>query len=55
MSDENKYENIIQKYTAEQLLIEMSIVNSQSKTIYAKKKALEEELDRRRNQGRKGK
>lgn len=56
MNDEDsKYENIIKKYTAEQLILEMSIVNAESKVIYAKKKALEDELDRRRNQGRKGK
>ncbi len=55
MNEDNKYENVIKGYTAEQLIIEMSIVNTESKTIYAKKKALEEELDRRLKEGRQGK
>lgn len=54
MSDENKYENIITKYTAEQLIQEASIVNEQYKRFYAQKKAIEEEFDRRRKTGRKG-
>lgn len=55
MSEDNKYENIIQDYTAEQLVLEASIVNAEYKTAYSKKKALEEEFDRRRKIGRKGK
>lgn len=47
MNDENKYENIIQNYSAEQLIYEASIVNEKYKNIYAQKKAIEEEMDRR--------
>ena len=52
--NDNKYENIIKEYTAEQLIQEASIVNEQYKRYYAQKKAIEEEFDRRRKQGRKG-
>ena len=54
MNDENKYENIIAGYTAEQLIQEASIVNAKYKTIYAQKKAIEEEFDRRLKEGRQG-
>lgn len=53
-TDENKYENIIAAYTAEQLITEASIVNTKYKTIYAQKKAIEEEFDRRLKEGRQG-
>ena len=54
MNNENQYENIIAKYTAEQLIQEASIINEQYKRVYAQKKAIEEEFDRRRKEGRKG-
>lgn len=54
MNEESKYENIIAKYTAEQLIYEASIINKQYKTIYAQKKALEDEFDRRLKENRKG-
>lgn len=52
--NENKYENVIKEYSAEQLIQEASIVNEQYRKYYAQKKAIEEEFDRRRKQGRKG-
>lgn len=52
--NENKYEIIIQHYTAEQLIQEASIVNEQYKKFYNQKKAIEEEMDRRRKDARKG-
>lgn len=48
--EDNKYENVIKRYTDEQLIYEMSIINKQYKTVYAQKKALEEECDRRLNE-----
>lgn len=52
--EENKYENVIAQYTSEQLIIEASIVNEQYKRAYNQKKAIEEEMDKRRKQSRKG-
>ena len=46
-NEENKYENIIKKYDYKQLVFEASIVNKKYKTIYAQKKAIEDEMDRR--------
>ena len=54
MSEDNKYENIIKKYSAEQLIQEASIVNEQYKRVYSQKKAIEEEFDRKRKEGRQG-
>lgn len=48
------YKTLIQNYTAEQLIQEISIVNEQYKTEYNKKKMLDEEIDRRRKENRKG-
>ena len=50
--EDNKYEDIIKKYDFEQLIYEMSIINKRYKPIYAQKKALEEECDRRLNEKR---
>lgn len=52
--EQNKYENIIKEYSAEQLILEASIVNEQSNRYYAQKKAIEAEFDRRRKEERKG-
>lgn len=52
--EESKYENIIAQYTSEQLIIEASIVNEQYRRAYNQKKAIEEEMDKRRKQIRKG-
>lgn len=52
--EENKYENIIANYTSEQLIIEASIINEQYKRLYNQKKAIEEEMDKRRKNIRKG-
>lgn len=50
--EENKYEEIIARYTDSQLLIEQVILAEQEKTLYAKKKAMAEEIKRRvRNNG----
>ena len=54
MNEDSKYENVIKKYTAEQLIQEASIVNEQYKRFYAQKKAIEEEFDRRRKENRIG-
>lgn len=51
MNEDSKYENIIKGYTAEQLIYEASIINKQYKTVYAQKKAIEDEFDRRLREG----
>lgn len=53
MNEENKFENVIKGYSDTQLIYEASIINKQYKTIYAQKKAIEEEFDRRLNERRK--
>ena len=45
--EENKYENIIAKYTAEQLVCAMAIINDEETALYNKKKALKEEFKKR--------
>ena len=52
MNEDSKYENIIKKYSAEQLIQEASIINEQYKRVYAQKKSIEEEFDRRRKENR---
>ena len=47
LAEENKYENIIKRYTDTQLIYEQAILNKQYKQILAQKKTLEEELSRR--------
>lgn len=44
---ENKYEEIITKYTAEQLVCEQAILNEEETILYNKKKALKEEFKKR--------
>lgn len=44
---ENKYEEIIGRYTAEQLVCEQAILNEEETILYNKKKALKEEFKRR--------
>ena len=45
--EENKYEEVIARYTDTQLIYEQAIVNEEELTVYNKKKALKEELKRR--------
>ena len=47
LMEENKYEDIIARYTDTQLIYEQAIVNEEETTVYNKKKALREELKRR--------
>lgn len=51
MTEDNKYENVIKGYTDKQLIYEASIINKQYKTVYAQKKAIEDEFDRRLREG----
>lgn len=44
---DNKYEEIIAKYTNTQLVYEQAILNEEETTLYNKKKALKEEFKRR--------
>ena len=45
--DENKYEEIIAKYTDTQLLYEQAILNEQENTLHNKKKAIKDEMKKR--------
>lgn len=45
--EENKYEEVIAKYTDTQLVYEQAILNEEETTLYNKKKALKEEFKRR--------
>lgn len=45
--EENKYEDIISRYTDTQLVYEQAILNEEETTLYNKKKALKEELKKR--------
>lgn len=45
--EENKYENVIAKYTDTQLIFEQAILNEEETTLYNKKKALKEEFKKR--------
>lgn len=45
--EENKYENIIAKYTDTQLVYEQAILDEEETTLYSKKKALKNEFKRR--------
>ncbi len=45
--EENKYEEIIAKYTDTQLVYEQAILNEEETILYNKKKALKEELKKR--------
>lgn len=44
---ENKYEEIIVRYTDTQLVYEQAILNEEETVLYNKKKALKEEFKRR--------
>ena len=45
--EENKYEEIISRYTDTQLIYEQAIVNEEETIVFNKKKALKEELKKR--------
>ena len=45
--EENKYEEIIARYTDTQLIYEQAILNEEETTLYNKKKALKEEFKKR--------
>ena len=45
--EENKYEEVIAKYTDKQLVYEQAIINEQQTILYNKKKALKEEFKKR--------
>lgn len=45
--EENKYEEVIARYTDTQLIYEQAIVNEEELIVYNKKRALKEELKRR--------
>ena len=47
MEQENKYEDVIAKYTDTQLIYEQAILNEQETILYNKKKAIKEEFKRR--------
>lgn len=45
--EENKYEEVISRYTDTQLIYEQAILNEEETTLYNKKKAVREEMKRR--------
>lgn len=45
--EENKYEEIIARYTFEQLVYEQAILDKEETNLYSKKKALKSEFKRR--------
>lgn len=45
--EENKYEEVIARYTDTQLVYEQAIVNEEETILYNKKKALKEEFKKR--------
>lgn len=45
--EENKYEEIIARYTDTQLVYEQAILNEEETVLYNKKKALKEEFKKR--------
>lgn len=45
--EENKYEEVIARYTDTQLVYEQAILNEEETTLYNKKKALKEEFKKR--------
>ena len=45
--EDNKYEEVIARYSFEQLVYEQAILNEEETTLYNKKKALKEEFKRR--------
>ena len=51
VAEDNKYENVIRRYNDTQLIYEQAILNKQYKQLQAQKKMLEEEINRRLNEG----
>ncbi len=49
--EENKYEEIITRYTDTQLIYEQAILNEEKAVIYNKEKAIKEECKKRLRQG----
>lgn len=45
--EENKYEEIIRRYTFEQLVYEQAILDKEESVLYGKRKALKNEYKRR--------
>lgn len=45
--EENKYEEVIARYTDTQLVYEQAILNEEETVLYNKKKALKEEFKKR--------
>lgn len=45
--EENRYEDVIAKYSDTQLIYEQAIINEEETVLYNKKKAIKEELKRR--------
>ena len=45
--EDNKYEEVIARYTAEQLLCEQLLLSEQETILYNKKKAIKEEIKKR--------
>ena len=45
--EENKYEDIIAKYSDSQLIYEQAIINEEETILFNKKKALKEEFKKR--------
>lgn len=50
--EENKYSEIIKKYTYEQLVYERAILEKEKDNLYIKDKELKEEFKRRLSEGR---
>ena len=47
MIEENKYEEVIARYTDTQLICEQAILNEEETVLYNKKKALKDEFKKR--------
>ena len=47
MIEENKYEEVIARYTDTQLICELAILNEEETVLYNKKKALKDEFKKR--------
>lgn len=45
--EDNKYEEVIARYSFEQLVYEQAILNEEETTLYNKKKALKDEFKKR--------
>ena len=45
--EENKYEEVISRYTDRQMVLEQAILNEEETILYNKKKAMKEELKKR--------